>query len=72
MAHKKESNAIPIADYMSNKPVTMDSHTTAFEITNRMLQKPISVGIVMDSAKPVGILTERDVTREACAKDSPT
>ena len=36
------------ADYMSNKLVTIDSDTTAFEIANRMLQKRISAVIFMD------------------------
>ena len=57
---------------MSNKLVTIESDTTAFEIANRMmLQKRISAVIVMDSAKPAGIITERDLTRQVCAKDSP-
>ena len=55
---------------MSNNLVTIDSDTTAFEIANKMLEKRVSAVVVMDSGKPVGILTERDLTRQVCAKDS--
>jgi CBS domain-containing protein len=68
---QKESKATRVRDYMSNKLVTIDSDTTAFEIANRMLEKQVSAVIVMDSGKPVGILTERDLTRQVIAKDSP-
>lgn len=69
---EKENNATTHVGYlMSNNLVTIDSDTTAFEIANRMLEKRVSAVIVMDSGKPVGILTERDLTRQVCAKDSP-
>ncbi|HEX2472662.1 MAG TPA: CBS domain-containing protein [Nitrososphaera sp.] len=66
---RKQSNSR--CRHVSNKLVTIDSDTTAFEIANRILQKRISAVIVMDSAKPVGILPERDLTRQVCAKDTP-
>lgn len=71
MAEKEESNATThVGYYMSNNLVTIDSDTTAFEIANRMLEEKVSAVVVMDSGKPVGILTERDLTRQVCAKDS--
>jgi CBS domain-containing protein len=68
---QKESKETRVRDYMSNRLVTIDSDTSAFEIANRMLEKQVSAVIVVDSGKPVGILTERDLTRQVVAKDSP-
>ena len=55
---------------MSKNLVMIDSNTTAFEIANKMLKGQASAVIVMDSGKPVVILTERDLTRQVCGKDS--
>lgn len=70
MAEKESDTTTHVGYYMSNNLVTIDSDTTAFEIANRMLEERVSAAIVMDSGKPVGILTERDLTRQVCAKDS--
>lgn len=67
----EESKSTLVRDYMSNRLVTIDSDTTAFEIANMMLERQVSAVIVMDSGKPVGILTERDLTRQVVAKDNP-
>jgi CBS domain-containing protein len=56
---------------MSSRLVTIDSDTSALEIANRMLEKQVSAVVVVDSGKPVGILTERDLTRQVIAKDCP-
>jgi CBS domain-containing protein len=66
-----ESKTALVRDYMSNRLVTIDSDTTALEIANRMLEKQVSAVVVVDSGKPVGILTERDLTRQVIAKDCP-
>jgi CBS domain-containing protein len=66
-----ETKTTLVRDYMSNRLVTIDSDTTAFEIANRMLEKQVSAVIVVDSGKPTGILTERDLTRQVIAKDNP-
>jgi len=60
-----------VKDYMSNRLVTVESDTNAFEIANKMMEEQVSAIIVVDSGKFVGILTERDLTRQVCAKDSP-
>lgn len=60
-----------IQDYMSPQPVTIESETSAFDIANKMLAKKVSSVIVVDRGKPIGILTERDLTRQVCANDSP-
>jgi signal-transduction protein with cAMP-binding, CBS, and nucleotidyltransferase domain len=68
---QEESKKTRVRDYMNNKLVTIDSDTSAFVIANRMLEKQVSAVVVVDSGKPVGILTERDLTRQVIAKDSP-
>jgi|ERR687897_1849449 len=70
MAEKERNSTTQVGYYMSNNLVTIDSDTTAFEIANKMLEKRVSAVVVMDSGMPVGILTERDLTRQVCAKDS--
>jgi CBS domain-containing protein len=70
MPEKERNSTTQVGYYMSNNLVTIDSDTTAFEIANKMLEKRVSAVVVMDSGKPVGILTERDLTRQVCAKDS--
>lgn len=66
-----ESKSTLVGDYMSKRLVTIDSDTTASEIANMMLERQVSAVIVVDSGKPVGILTERDLTRQVVAKDCP-
>jgi CBS domain-containing protein len=66
-----ESKAALVKDYVSDRLVTIDSDPSALEIANRMLEKHVSAVIVEDSGKPVGILTERDLTRQVIAKDCP-
>jgi CBS domain-containing protein len=66
-----ESKTALVRDYMNNRLVTIDSDTSALEIANRMLEKQVSAVVVVDSGKPVGILTERDLTRQVIAKDCP-
>jgi CBS domain-containing protein len=53
---------------MNNKLVTIDSDTSAFVIANRMLEKQVSAVVVVDSGKPVGILTERNLTPPSHSK----
>ncbi len=60
-----------IQDYMSDHPVTIESETSAFDVANKMLAKKVSSVLVVDRGKPIGILTERDLTRQVCAMDSP-
>jgi CBS domain-containing protein len=68
---RKESKPVLVRDYMSNKLVSIDSDTSAFEIAKMMLEKRVSAVVVEESGRPVGILTERDLTRQVVAKDSP-
>ncbi len=70
MTQKESNSTTRVGYYMSKNLVTIDSYTSAFEIANRMLEKRVSAVVVMDSGKAVGILTERDLTRQVCAKDS--
>jgi CBS domain-containing protein len=68
---KKSTTTTPalVKDYMSSKLVTVDSDSSAFEIANVMREKHVSAVVIEDSGKPIGILTERDMARQVCAKD---
>jgi signal-transduction protein with cAMP-binding, CBS, and nucleotidyltransferase domain len=70
MTEKEDNSTARVAHYTNKNLVTIDSDTTAFEIANKMLEKRVGAVIVMDSGQPVGILTERDLTRQVCAKDT--
>jgi signal-transduction protein with cAMP-binding, CBS, and nucleotidyltransferase domain len=59
----------PVEAIMSKTLVVMDCNSSIFEIANTMLQKKASSVLLVDSGKPVGILTERDLVRQVCAKD---
>jgi signal-transduction protein with cAMP-binding, CBS, and nucleotidyltransferase domain len=50
--------------------VTIESDTSAFEIAIKMLELNVSAVVIMDSGRHVGIVTERDLTRQVVAKDS--
>ncbi|HEY7734282.1 MAG TPA: CBS domain-containing protein [Nitrososphaera sp.] len=65
---QEESKKTRVRDYMNDKFVTIESDASAFEIANRMLEKQVSAVVVVDSGKPVGILTERNLTPPSHSK----
>lgn len=60
----------PVEDIMSKTLVVMDSDSSVLDIANTMTEKKASSVLLVDSGKPVGILTERDLVRQVCAKDA--
>ncbi len=66
--HKDIKN-MPVGDIMSGRLVAIDSDSSVFEIARTMAEKHVSSVVLVDSGKPVGILTERDLVRTVCAKD---
>jgi CBS domain-containing protein len=60
---------VPVRDIMSSKLVVIDCDNSVFEIAKTMVDKRVSSVILVDSGKPVGILTERDLAHLVCAKD---
>lgn len=43
--------------------------SSAQEIAKKMAEAKVSAVVIEDSGRPVGILTERDLARQVCAKD---
>lgn len=69
---KQEGGGKPktlVGHLMNRRLVSIDSNSNAFEIANRMIERHVSAVVIADSGRPVGILTERDLARQVCAKD---
>jgi signal-transduction protein with cAMP-binding, CBS, and nucleotidyltransferase domain len=61
-----------IGDIMSRQPVTTLITSSAADIAKRMTgQKVGSILIIDHDNKPVGIVTERDIVRQACSQNLP-
>jgi CBS domain-containing protein len=58
-----------IEEIMSKHIVTLDADSSAFDAAKIMSEKNISSLILIDTNKIVGILTERDLIKQICAKD---
>ena len=57
-------------DIMSKKLIKISADSTAFEVAKMMSEYRVSSVILTDGQdKIVGIITERDLVREICAKD---
>jgi CBS domain-containing protein len=63
----KKSTAVE--DVMSKKLVSVDADASAQEVARVMAEKNVSSVVLRDGDKIVGILTERDLARNVCAKD---
>ena len=59
-----------LSEIMSRKVVTLDISERVEEALRLMVKYDVGSIIVMDSEKPVGIITERDITRAALRGDS--
>jgi CBS domain-containing protein len=51
------------------RPVILDCNSSVQQIAETMADKRVSAVVLTDSGKHVGILTERDLARQVCAKD---
>ncbi|MBI2169890.1 MAG: citrate synthase [Actinobacteria bacterium] len=56
-----------VADLMSSPVVTVASDETVADAARRMTEKRVGSVVIVDGAKPVGILTERDMVRFAAS-----
>lgn len=65
----QNENRVRIEEIMSKGLVTLSSDSTAFDAAKEMSTKVISSIIMIDSGKTVGIVTERDLVKQVCAKD---
>jgi signal-transduction protein with cAMP-binding, CBS, and nucleotidyltransferase domain len=60
---------VRIEEIMSKGLVTLSADSTAFDAAKEMSTKVISSIITTDTDKTVGIVTERDLVKQVCAKD---
>jgi CBS domain-containing protein len=58
-----------VEDIMSRDIVKISADKNIQEVANIMAERNISSILVEDSGKIIGILTERDLVRNVCAKD---
>jgi len=59
-----------LSDIMTSKVVTVDISERVEEALRLMVRYDVGSVVVMDKEKPVGIITERDITRAALRGDS--
>ncbi len=60
-----------IGEIMTQKLETVDPSNTAQEAAKKMADKNVSSLVVIDkAAKPIGIVTERDLVRQVCVNDA--
>ncbi|MCS7368958.1 MAG: CBS domain-containing protein [archaeon GBS-70-058] len=66
--------ALRVSDYMNSKVVVVDPRDTLARVRNLMLHNDISRVIVVEGLKPIGIVTETDISRillNESVRDSP-
>ncbi|MGH9205046.1 MAG: CBS domain-containing protein, partial [Acidimicrobiales bacterium] len=61
-----------VADVMSSPVITAEPSETLASAASRMAEHRLGSVVVVESNRPVGILTERDLIRHAAAGASPT
>lgn len=59
-----------LSEIMASKVVTVDISERVEEALRQMVKYDVGSVVVMDKEKPVGIITERDITRAALRGDS--
>lgn len=61
---------IKITDIMNHEPVTMSVTSSTSDIAKKMAEHKVGSILLMDhDHKPVGIVTERDIVRQACSQN---
>lgn len=66
---KRADKPALVEDIMSKKLVSAKADSSAREVAQLMAEKGVSSVILKDGGKIVGIITERDLARNVCAKD---
>lgn len=64
---KTSFTALPLMDIMTKLVATVSPNAKATDVIQLMRQREISSIIVVQNDKPVGIITSKDLLREACA-----
>ncbi len=60
---------VKLSDIMNRKLVVIECNSSIQQIADTMAKKRVSAVVLVDSGRPVGILTERDLARQVCGKD---
>jgi CBS domain-containing protein len=66
---KSDERKVRIEEIMSKRLVTLGADSTALDAAKEMSKNIVSSIILIDSDKIVGIVTERDLIKNVCAKD---
>lgn len=69
MSNRAAGKPTLVEDIMSKKLVSAKADSSAREVAQLMAEKGVSSVILKDGGKIVGIITERDLARNVCAKD---
>src|SRR6266571_563904 len=60
---------IPVVEIMTQSPVTIQADATAREAAGLMRDREIGSLVVVETGKPMGIVTERDIVTKVAAPD---
>ena len=66
---KSDEKRVRIEEIMSKRLVTLGADSTALDAAKEMSKNIVSSIILIDSDKIIGIVTERDLIKNVCAKD---
>lgn len=69
MTTTSSSNRAYVKDIMSKDIVKMGANSSVLDVANTMTERNISSVLLEDTGKIIGILTERDLVKNVCAKD---
>jgi len=62
----------PITEILHYPVMTAESHMSIRDAAIKMAEKNVSSLVILDNQKPVGILTDKDITKRCIANDMPT
>lgn len=62
-------NGVKLSDIMSRRLVIIECDKSIQEIAETMTAERVSAVVLVDSGRPIGILTERDLARQVCGND---
>jgi signal-transduction protein with cAMP-binding, CBS, and nucleotidyltransferase domain len=65
----RQVRADRVEDIMSKKLVSVDADSSAQKVAQVMAKRGVSSVIIKDGGRMVGIITERDLARNVCARD---
>jgi CBS domain-containing protein len=69
MVEKEPAPSAYVEDVMSKNIIKMNTDSTVLEVAKTLTKRNVSSVLLEDSGKIIGILTERDLVRNVCAKD---